>query len=110
MTIPVKKDTAPPAIRKLAEDYIFANYERILDSQPCGVCAALDQSCGCPIPDEWVAALADEMMSAVIDTYLEWIRTFIAGRPYDTPLVEWEHRELDKRPQQAAEMRAEMTR
>ena len=30
------------------------------------------------------------------------------GRPYDTPLVEWEARDMDKRSQEAAEMRAEM--
>ena len=115
---PIKKDTAPPEIRKLAEKwlYVLADHEpnafaAALDIRQCASCAANElMACRCPIPDEWVGALADEMMSAIIDSYLAWSRTLIQGRPLTQPLVEWEHRELDDRPQDAAEMRAEMTR
>ncbi len=110
-------DTAPPAIRELAEKWLYtlADHESnavrsALDLRQCASCAANEQPCRCPIPDEWVAALSDEMMAAVIDSYLAWSRTLTEGRPPTLSLVEWEHRELDKRPQQAAEMRAEMKR
>ncbi len=32
--------------------------------------------------------------TAFTETLDTWVETLIAGRPYDTPLVEWEAREL----------------
>ena len=48
-------------------------------------------------------AAAMEAYTAFTETLDTWVETLIAGRPYDTPLVEWEHRELDP----VAEMLAE---
>ena len=59
------------------------------------------------IPTKWADALASELEAAISDRQGVWVETLIAGRPYDTPLVEWEHRELDKT-QDVAEMLAEM--
>ncbi len=102
---PIKKDTAPRAFLGRAEEWLLDNakFNAYLDSHAdVGKCN--------PIPTEWVEAAAMEAYTAFTETLDTWVETLIAGRPYDTPLVEWEHRELDKRPQQAAEMRAEMTR
>ncbi len=100
---PTKKDTAPPEFRELADAWLerqahlgndfSAFLDEMLEPNQC-------------IPIAWAGALASEIDEVVG----EWVETLIAGRPYDTPLVEWEHRELDDRPQDAAEMRAEMTR
>ncbi|MCH7553828.1 MAG: hypothetical protein IIC82_07520 [Chloroflexi bacterium] len=99
-TIPVKKDTAPPEFRKLAESCLYDNEEFI---------AWLDELVGDgnPIPDEHLEAAAMEAYVAFTEALDTWVETLIAGRPYDTPLVEWEHRELDKT-QDVAEMLAEM--
>ena len=87
-TIPVKKDTVPRVIRDMAIDWLADN----------------------DLPAEWEDSVAKEFDAAIADRKIELVRTHEQGRPYDTPLVEWEHRELDDRPQDAAEMRAEMTR
>ncbi len=47
-----------------------------------------------PLTVAHVEALAQEFDAAITDRGMEWVETLIAGRPYATPLVEWEHREL----------------
>ena len=92
---PPTQDTAPPEIRKLAEDCLMSEaFSEYLDGRDCAPCAAMEQLCRCPVPEEWIDALAGELDAAISDRQGEWLETLIAGRPYDTPLVEWEHREL----------------
>ena len=99
-TIPVKKDTAPPDYERLA-------WERLLANKDYG--KYLDDSVGWeePITDDHLEAAAMEAYVAFTETLDTWVETLIAGRPPTQSLVEWEHWELDQRPQQAAEMRAE---
>ncbi|KKM91573.1 hypothetical protein LCGC14_1227110 [marine sediment metagenome] len=80
-------DTAPLAIRVLVLDYLLGSSEF---SDHLDVCVGE----GNPIPAEWLDAAAMEAYVAATEALDEWMRTLIAGRPYDTPLVEWEHREL----------------
>ena len=107
-----EQDTPPPALQSMAADWLYQQAEldpdfaALLDNRPCAPCAALEQEppfgspspprrvCRHPITDEWVNALANEYEAAISDRQGEWVETLIAGRPYDTPLVEWEHREL----------------
>ncbi len=95
--------TAPPVFWKLVRDRLYDSHEwnEYLDKR---------LGLGTVAPAAWTEAAAEEAYVAFTERLDEWVETLIAGRPYDTPLVEWEHRELDKRPQQAAEMRAEMER
>ena len=95
MTIP-KQDTAPPEFKLLAESWLLGSK---------GYNAYLDDLVGpgAPFPDEQLEAAAMEAYTAFTETLDAWVETLIAGRPYDTPLVEWEHRELDP----VAEMLAE---
>jgi hypothetical protein len=93
MTIPVKKDTAPPAIRKLAEKWLLDSQEfcTYLDGRACAYCQqprALD--CNCPIPDEWLDALACDLDGALADRLSEWVRTLKEGRPPTMYVVEWQ--------------------
>ncbi len=46
------------------------------------------------LPAEWEDAVAQEFDAAIADRKIEIVSTHEQGRPYDTPLVEWEHREL----------------
>ncbi|KKM83460.1 hypothetical protein LCGC14_1309200 [marine sediment metagenome] len=93
-TIPVKKDTAPPAMQSMAEKYLYDSKEftELLDGRPCGECPGGE--CQCAAPTRWLEAAAMEAYVAFTETLDAWVETLIAGRPYDTPLVEWEHREL----------------
>ena len=102
---PPTQDTAPPEIRKLADDYLDYRWQFDNDFQAL-LDRVLEPNQGIPL--DWAEALASELFAAINDRCAEWVETLIAGRPYDTPLVEWEARDLDKRPQDAAEMRAEM--
>ncbi len=94
MPIPVKKESAPPAFRELAGSRLYCNDEFIayLDARPCETCPEGDCCCGAPA--DWLEAAAMEAYTAFTERLDEWVETLIAGRPYDTPLVEWEHREL----------------
>ncbi len=65
-------DTVPRVIRKMAFDWLADN----------------------DLPFEWEDAVAREFDAAIADRKLEIVSTHEQGRPYDTPLVEWEHREL----------------
>ena len=96
-------DTAPPKFRELADNHLYGNREFIehLDAQPCGECPPGE--CQCAAPAKWLEAAAMEAYTAFTERIDTWVETLIAGRPYDTPLVEWEHRELDP----VAEMLAE---
>ncbi len=85
MTIP--NTTAPPDYFKMALNWLLdrAQSDREFDALfPPGL----------PFPHAWYEALAKEFAEAISDRGGEWVKTLIAGRPYDTPLVEWEHREL----------------
>jgi hypothetical protein len=64
--------TVPRVIRKMAFDWLLAE----------------------DLPAEWEDAVAQEFDAAIADRKIEFVRTNEQGRPYDTPLVEWEHREL----------------
>ena len=66
-TIPVKKDTAPPEIVKMARAWL---YENDLDV-------------------EWEDAVALEFDAAIADRKLEIVSTHAQGRPYDMPITEW---------------------
>lgn len=88
-------------LRKLAEDLLTAqaDYSRsltaLLDGRSCASCAAMEQTCFCPIPDEWIDALASELEAAVGDRCIEWLRTLKEGRPPVMFVVEWEARDLE---------------
>lgn len=107
-TISQKKDTAPPEFRKLAMARLYNNDEFVayLDARPCETCPEGD--CCCGAPTDWLEAAAMEAYVAFTEALDTWVETLIAGRPPDTTLVEWEHRELEKRAEDAAEMRAEV--
>ncbi len=83
-------DTAPFRFRELADNRLHGNHEFIahLDAQPCGECPPGE--CQCVAPDKWLEAAAEEADTACTETLDTWVETLIAGRPYDTPLVEWE--------------------
>ena len=87
MTIPAKKDTAPPDYERLARAWLYANdeFSKYLDDLVGE---------GNLMPNEHRDAAAMEAYVAFTETLDTWVETLIAGRPYDTPLVEWEHREL----------------
>ena len=95
-SIPVKKDTAPPAIVKLAEDWLYDQAEvdpdlrALLEEQGCFGQFPLNDH----IPDEWLDALACDLDGAISDRLIEWLRTLKEGRPPTQCVVEWEHREL----------------
>ncbi len=86
--------TAPSRFKDMAFDRLYGNHEFIahLDAQPCGECPPGE--CQCVAPAKWLEAAAMEAYTAFTERLDEWVETLIAGRPYDTPLVEWEHREL----------------
>ncbi len=90
----VKKDPAPLKFRELAESRLYGSREFIayLDGLPCGECPVGE--CQCAAPPEWLEAAAMEAYTAFTETLDTFVETLIAGRPYATPLVEWEHREL----------------
>ncbi len=95
MTIPVKKDTAPPAFRELAGARLYNNdeFDKYLDARPCETCP--EDDCTCGAPDEWLEAAAMEAYTAFTETLDTWVTTLIQGRPPTQPLVEWEARDLD---------------
>ncbi len=79
-TISQEKDAPPAVLRQLAEDWLTAqaDYSRsltaLLDGRSCASCAALEQpKCFCPIPDEWIDALAREFQAALEDRGREWL-------------------------------------
>ncbi len=86
--------TALPKFRKLADGRLAYNreFQKYLDWRVCETCP--EGKCFCPTPPEWLEAAAMEAYTAFTETLDTWVETLIAGRPYDTPLVEWEHREL----------------
>jgi hypothetical protein len=92
MTIPVKKDTAPPAIRKLAEDYLMGDeFMAYVNGRACVSCQVIEAvDCNCPIPDEWLDALACDLDGALADRLIEWVRTLKEGRPPTMYVVEWQ--------------------
>ena len=65
-------DTVPRVIRDMAIDWVADN----------------------DLPVEWEDSVAKEFDAAIADRKIELVRTHEQGRPYDTPLVEWEHRDL----------------
>ena len=86
-----EKDTPSPALQSMAAGWL--NDQEAFDH----VFAALLESLlgrDALIPDDWIDALAQDLDAALADRLLEWMQTLKQGRPYDTPLVEWEHREL----------------
>ncbi|KKK92998.1 hypothetical protein LCGC14_2697260 [marine sediment metagenome] len=91
----------------LADDWLDQQSRLNKDFAPFLISTLEPSQC---IPTKWADALARELEAAISDRSAKWLETLIAGRPYDTPLVEWEARELDERPQEAEEMRAEMER
>ncbi len=102
---PIPGDTTPPpALLAIAAGWL--NDQEAFDHE----FAALRESLlgrDALIPDDWVEALAQDLDAALADRQLEWMRTLKEGRPPTEAVVEWEARDLDDRPQQAAEMRAE---
>jgi hypothetical protein len=72
-------------------DAFSAHVDKYLQGRSCDECK---DGCWCGAPDEWLDAAAMEAYTAFTETLDTWVETLIAGRPYDTPLVEWEHREL----------------
>ena len=73
-------DTAPPAIRTLAEDFLMSDeFSAYLDGRACASCAALEQTCRCPVPDEWIDALAGEL-DAAITAWSERVEDYEAMR------------------------------
>ena len=100
-TIPVKKDTAPSTFKDMAQARLYDNEEfgEWLDEH-----AGVDE----PVSDEHLEAAAMEAYVAFTETLDTWVTTLIQGRPPTQPLVEWEHRDLDNRLPDAAEMLAEM--
>ncbi len=80
-------DTVPREFVALARERLYDNddYSGYLDDLVGE---------GEPIPDEHIEAAAMEAYTACTETLDTFVETLIAGRPYDTPLVEWEHREL----------------
>jgi len=102
-TIP-KQDTAPLGFQAKTMTHFYNS--RAISAYLDKVCETCPKSgCDCPFPAGWMEAAAMEAYVAFTETLDTWVETLIAGRPYDTPLVEY--RELDERPQAAAEMRAE---
>ena len=93
--IPVRKDTAPPAVRKLAEDWLYDEAERdedlkaLLTAQGCFGQFPLNDH----IPDDWLEALACDLDGAITDRLSEWLRTLKEGRPPTEYVVEWEARD-----------------
>ncbi len=83
----MKKDTARLKFAELTRERLYDNdeYGKYLDD--------LDGE-GNPAPEAQIEAAALEAYVAFTETLDTWVETLIAGRPYDTPLVEWEHREL----------------
>lgn len=81
------KDAAPPEFVKMARAWLYdrAESDKELDAlYPPGL----------PFPEALIEALAREFDAAISDRGGEWVTTLIAGRPHDTPLVEWEARDL----------------
>ena len=64
-------DTVPRHIRDMAIDWLADNN----------------------LPFEWEDSVAKEFAAAIADRQIDLVRTHEQGRPYDTPLVEWEHRD-----------------
>ncbi len=87
---------ASPAIRKLAEDFMYdraeddPKFRALLEEKGCFGQFPLNEH----IPDEWLDTLWNELDAAIIDRCMEFVETLIAGRPPTLPLVEWEAREL----------------
>ncbi len=86
-----KQDTPSPALQSIAAGWL--NDQEAFDHE---FAALLESLLGrdALIPDDWIDALAQDLDAALTDRLLEWTQTLIAGRPYDTPLVEWEARDL----------------
>ena len=91
---PIKKDSAPPWMQSMAEQWLYNSreFQRYLDWRVCETCP--EGECRCAAPTEWLSEAGLEAYTAFTEALDEWVKTLIAGRPYDTPLVEWEHREL----------------
>ena len=88
-------DTAPPEYVKMARERLYnsGEFNFYLNRRACASCR-IEQTCDCPAPAEWLDAAAMEAYVAFTECLDTWVETLIAGRPYDRPLVEWEHREL----------------
>jgi hypothetical protein len=86
-----EKDTPSPALQSMAAGWL--NDQETFDHE---FAALLESLLGrdALIPDDWIDALARELDAAISDRQVKWVETLIAGRPYDTPLVEWEARDL----------------
>ena len=67
-TTPVTKDTAPPAMLKLALAWLYDN----------------------DLPAEWEDAVALEFDAAIEDRKLEIVSTHKEGRPADVLVVDWQ--------------------
>ena len=100
-------DTAPFPYGKLSDARLLYSreFQAYLNWRVCETCP--DGECDCPAPAEWLEAAAMEAYVAFTEALDMFVETLIAGRPYDTPLVEWEHRDLDKT-QDVAGLLAEM--
>ncbi len=66
-TIPVTKDTAPPAMLKLARAWLYDN----------------------DLPAEWEEAVALEFDAALTDRQAEILTTDKEGRPYTMAVADW---------------------
>jgi hypothetical protein len=89
---PDTKDTAPPAMKKLAEVWLLDNpeFNAYLDGRACPSCGNGEPvGCVCAIPDGWLDALACDLDGALTDRLIEWVTTLKEGRPADMPVVEW---------------------
>jgi hypothetical protein len=75
---------APREYVQIAQDWLLARTDKDLDAL-----FPPDQ----PLTVAHAEALAQEFDAAINDRGREWVATLIAGRPYATPLVEWEQRE-----------------
>ncbi len=90
------KDTPPAALRSMAEDWLYEqtqfdkDFVALLNARTCTPCASLEQTCRCPISDEWVEALAREFDAAISDRRIEWLQTLKDGRAPLIPVVEWQ--------------------
>ncbi len=97
--VPVRKDTAPPALRSMAEEWLRDSHEwnEYLDKR---------LGFGTVAPTEWLEAAGMEAYVAFTEALDTWLETLKEGRPPTQYVVAWEARDLDERPQEAQEMTA----